>query len=76
MPPTNNMMEEALDNESPPASPDAFSRPRPRPLPQRSPEQAARIRVQNRRREYLRKNPSYFGSAEHELAGKEGCTHE
>lgn len=51
---------------SPPSSPHDFSRPRPRP--QRSPEQAAKIRVQNRRREYLQKNPSYFDSVEHEFA--------
>ncbi|KUI64150.1 hypothetical protein VM1G_10926 [Cytospora mali] len=49
-----------------PSSPDVFSRPRPRP--QRSPEQAAKIRVQNRRREYLLKNPGYLESAEHEFA--------
>ncbi|KAK3943964.1 putative coiled-coil domain-protein [Diplogelasinospora grovesii] len=56
---------------SPPASaltssPSSFSRPRPRPP--RSIAAAARIRVQNRRREYLERNPSYFESSEHELA--------
>ncbi|KAK0753640.1 hypothetical protein B0T18DRAFT_310461, partial [Schizothecium vesticola] len=43
-----------------------FSRPRPRPP--RSSSQQAQIRVQNRRREYLARNPSYFVSSEHELA--------
>ncbi|KAL1842813.1 hypothetical protein VTJ49DRAFT_4142 [Mycothermus thermophilus] len=53
--------------DSPPATPqDSMSRPRPRPP--RSPEHAARIRVQNRRRAYLEKNPGYFESSEHELA--------
>ncbi|KAL2269365.1 hypothetical protein VTJ83DRAFT_1549 [Remersonia thermophila] len=53
--------------DSPPATPDdSLSRPRPRPP--RSPEHAARIRVQNRRRAYLEKNPGYFESSEHELA--------
>ncbi|KAK0612354.1 hypothetical protein B0T17DRAFT_584115 [Bombardia bombarda] len=52
--------------DSPPASPYSFSRPRPRPP--RSSSQSAAIRVQNRRREYLLRNPSYFASTEHELA--------
>ncbi|KAK1830238.1 coiled-coil domain-containing protein 97 [Podospora conica] len=43
-----------------------FSRPRPRPP--RPPAQQAQIRIQNRRREYLARNPSYFESSEHELA--------
>ncbi|PSR78479.1 coiled-coil domain-containing protein-domain-containing protein [Coniella lustricola] len=43
-----------------------FSQPRPRPP--RSPSRAAKIQVQNRRREYLDQNPSYFSSPEHELA--------
>ncbi|ROW10409.1 hypothetical protein VMCG_01742 [Cytospora schulzeri] len=65
--PSNDTMKGMPNQDSSlPASPDAFSRPRPRP--QRSPEQAARIRVQNRRREYLQKNPSYFDSVEHEFA--------
>lgn len=48
-----------------------FSRPRPRPP--RSSSQQAQIRVQNRRREYLARNPSYFESSEHELAGEFPC---
>ncbi|ROW07180.1 hypothetical protein VPNG_07340 [Cytospora leucostoma] len=61
------IMEKRRSNgESSPASTDPFSRPR--PLPARSPEQVARLRVQNRRREYLQKNPGYFDSVEHELA--------
>lgn len=48
---------------------DAFSRPRPRPPPQRSPSQAAKVRVQNRRRAFLERNHhAYFASPEHELA--------
>ncbi|EFX05044.1 hypothetical protein CMQ_5306 [Grosmannia clavigera kw1407] len=41
----------------------------PRPRPSRSPRQAARIRVQNRRLEYLRRNPSYVENVQlyHEL---------
>ncbi|KAJ0123691.1 coiled-coil domain-containing protein [Diaporthe amygdali] len=50
----------------PAASPDLFSRPRPRPP--RSPSQAAKIRVQNRRRQYLEKNPDYLSSADNEFA--------
>jgi hypothetical protein len=45
-----------------------FSRPRPRPP--RSPEHEARIRIQNRRRAWLERNPWYFENAEHELAGR------
>ncbi|KAJ4386170.1 hypothetical protein N0V93_009063 [Gnomoniopsis smithogilvyi] len=58
-----------MNANSPPGTPNSFSRPRPRP--QRSPSQAARIRVQNRRREYLEKNPKYFTSAEQEFADPE-----
>ncbi|CAN8100045.1 unnamed protein product [Discula destructiva] len=57
---------EGMNSYSPPATPNSFSRPR--PLPQRSPSQTAKIRVQNRRREYLERNPSYFTSAEQEFA--------
>ncbi|KAK4102809.1 hypothetical protein N658DRAFT_485044 [Parathielavia hyrcaniae] len=52
--------------DSPPPSPDPFSRPRPRPP--RSPGHTAKIRAQNRRRVYLEKHPDYFHSDEHELA--------
>lgn len=52
----------------PTGSPDLFSRPRPRPP--RSPSQAAKIRVQNRRRQYLENNPDYLSSADNQLAGK------
>ncbi|KAI5860620.1 coiled-coil domain-containing protein-domain-containing protein [Durotheca rogersii] len=39
----------------------------PRPRPPKSPAHSAQIRVQNRRREYLERNPGYFDSLEHEL---------
>ncbi|KAK4177545.1 coiled-coil domain-containing protein-domain-containing protein [Triangularia setosa] len=45
---------------------DVYSRPRPRP--QRSPSQLARLQIQNRRREYLARNPSYFHLPDHELS--------
>ncbi|KAI0975692.1 coiled-coil domain-containing protein-domain-containing protein [Xylaria arbuscula] len=41
---------------------------RPQPRPPRSPAHAAQVRVRNRRREWLSRNPSYFRSLEHELA--------
>lgn len=53
--------------DSPP-SPNSFSKPKPRPP--KSPAQVAHIRVRNRRREYLERNPDYLKSAEHEFAGK------
>lgn len=65
-------MDRGVDSESPPATPVSFSRPRPRAP--RTPEQAAKVRVQNRRREYLEKNPGYFSSAEHEFAGESGTS--
>ncbi|KAH8884226.1 hypothetical protein GQ53DRAFT_400484 [Thozetella sp. PMI_491] len=49
----------------PPGSPSFLN---PRPRPRKSPEQSARIRVQNRRREYLERYPDYFKSLDHELA--------
>ncbi|KAJ4298418.1 hypothetical protein N0V88_003448 [Collariella sp. IMI 366227] len=52
--------------DSPPATPNSFSQPRPRP--ERSPGHSAQIRAQNRRREYLERNGGYFQSGEHELA--------
>ncbi|KAK0717237.1 hypothetical protein B0T26DRAFT_647051 [Lasiosphaeria miniovina] len=52
--------------DSPPTSLDMLSAPRRRPP--RSPSQSARIRVQNRRAEYLLRNPDYFNSTDHELA--------
>ncbi|KAK6085434.1 hypothetical protein SCUP234_02982 [Seiridium cupressi] len=48
------------------AADDSFAKPRPR-MP-RSPAQAAQVRKQNRRQEYLERHPSYFKSLEHELA--------
>jgi hypothetical protein len=39
------------------------------PRPPRPAAEAAEIRVQNRRREYLRRNPEYFKDPEHEFAG-------
>lgn len=44
-----------------------FSKPRPRPA--RSSAEKQEIRTRNRRREYLERNPGYFQSSEHELAG-------
>ncbi|KAI1203584.1 coiled-coil domain-containing protein-domain-containing protein [Nemania serpens] len=41
---------------------------RPQPRPPKTPAHAARIRVSNRRREWLSRHPSYFLSLEHELA--------
>ncbi|KPM39292.1 hypothetical protein AK830_g7271 [Neonectria ditissima] len=41
---------------------------RPVPREPKSPGQAAQIQAQNRRREYLARNPSYFDDLEHELA--------
>ncbi|KAI1343518.1 hypothetical protein F5Y15DRAFT_412302 [Xylariaceae sp. FL0016] len=41
---------------------------RPQPRPPKSPAHAAQIRMQNRRREWLERNPKYFDSIEHELA--------
>ncbi|KAK4443719.1 coiled-coil domain-containing protein-domain-containing protein [Podospora aff. communis PSN243] len=55
--------------ESPPPPPnlqDLFSKPQPRPP--RSSSRSEQIRIQNRRREYLHRNPSYFKSSENELA--------
>ncbi|KAK3331157.1 coiled-coil domain-containing protein-domain-containing protein [Apodospora peruviana] len=54
--------------DPPPATSNSFSRPRPQPRPPKSPAHSAQIRVQNRRREYLDRNPTYFQSTEHELA--------
>ena len=39
------------------------------PQPARSPATISQIRVRNRRREYLRQNPTYLDDLEHELAG-------
>ncbi|KAI1080521.1 coiled-coil domain-containing protein-domain-containing protein [Whalleya microplaca] len=41
---------------------------KPQPRPPKSPAHSAQIRIQNRRREYLDRNPKYFDSLEHELA--------
>ena len=43
---------------------------KPVPRDPRSPDDAARIRGQNRRREYLHRHPSYYKSLDHEMAGK------
>jgi hypothetical protein len=42
-----------------------------KPVPREptSPARRAQIQAQNRRREYLERHPSYFGSLDHELAG-------
>ncbi|KAI1417325.1 coiled-coil domain-containing protein-domain-containing protein [Hypoxylon sp. FL1857] len=59
--------------EAPPSPPLSSHSPisvyvKPQPRPPKSPAHAALIRVQNRRREYLERNPKYFDSLEHELA--------
>ncbi|KAF2970547.1 hypothetical protein GQX73_g3033 [Xylaria multiplex] len=46
----------------------SFSYERPQPRPPKTPAHAARIRVRNRRRDWLSRHPSYFRSLEHELA--------
>ncbi|KAK8102938.1 hypothetical protein PG984_016084 [Apiospora sp. TS-2023a] len=56
-------MADAMDLGERPVSP--AERPQPRPV--RSPARSAQIRIQNRRRAYLDKNPDYFKSLEHEL---------
>lgn len=56
---------DAMDLGDRPVSP--AERPQPRPV--RSPARSAQIRIQNRRRAYLDKNPEYFKSLEHELVG-------
>lgn len=71
--PCLSMTPQADANTPPPTgSPDPFSRPRPRPP--RSASQAAKIRVQNRRRQYLENNPGYLSSADNQLAGKPQLT--
>lgn len=40
----------------------------PVPRPARSPATILQIRVRNRRREYLRQNPTYLDDLDHELA--------
>ncbi|KAI1101209.1 coiled-coil domain-containing protein-domain-containing protein [Jackrogersella minutella] len=59
--------------QAPPSPPLSSSSPistyvKPQPRPPKSPARSAQIRVQNRRREYLERNPKYFDSLEHELA--------
>ncbi|KAI1379058.1 coiled-coil domain-containing protein-domain-containing protein [Hypoxylon crocopeplum] len=59
--------------QPPPSPPLSSSSPiatyvKPQPRPPKSPAHSAQIRVQNRRREYLERNPKYFESLEHELA--------
>ncbi|KHO00446.1 uncharacterized protein MAM_01224 [Metarhizium album ARSEF 1941] len=39
------------------------------PRPDKSPAKTAQIQAQNRRREYLDRNPGYFTALDHELAG-------
>ncbi|KAI1186878.1 coiled-coil domain-containing protein-domain-containing protein [Nemania serpens] len=59
------------DNHSSTSLPELSSPPpyeRPQPRPPKTPAHAARIRVRNRRREWLSRHPSYFRSLEHELA--------
>ena len=70
--PFNHKMAPHFSSPPPPHPPTLDSEPfsRPRPRPPRSSSQQAQIRVQNRRREYLARTPSYFESSEHELAGE------
>lgn len=56
-----------LEDPPTPSSGDVYSKPRPRPP--KTPAHSARVRMQNRRREYLERHPDYFQSLEHELAG-------
>ncbi|KAH6688927.1 coiled-coil domain-containing protein [Plectosphaerella plurivora] len=44
----------------------AYEKPVPRPA--KSPAKSREIRAQNRRREYINRNPKYFASTEHEFA--------
>jgi hypothetical protein len=43
---------------------------KPVPRPPKSADKQAQIHIQNRRREYLQRHPSYLENKEHELAGK------
>jgi hypothetical protein len=45
---------------------------KPTPRVPKSASKLAELQVQDRRREFLRRHPSYFNSTEHELAGKCG----
>lgn len=56
-----------MDLPSAPAMPTTSSL-RPRPRPDRSSEDAARVRVKNRRLEFLRRNPDYLASSDREFA--------
>ncbi|CAP60841.1 uncharacterized protein PODANS_1_21113 [Podospora anserina S mat+] len=66
LPPSSNPTQNNTQDEM--GLEDVHSRPRPRPRPQRSPSELTRLRVQNRRREYLSRNPSYFDRPDHELS--------
>lgn len=57
------------DGTQPPPKTVDYERPVPRDP--KSPSRAAQVRVQNRRREYLQRHPSYFDSLDHELAGEQ-----
>ncbi|KAI0600747.1 coiled-coil domain-containing protein-domain-containing protein [Biscogniauxia sp. FL1348] len=59
-------MPQILDMAPEPSPTRSYTKPQPRPP--KSPAHTAQIRVQNRRREYLERHPSYFDSLEHELA--------
>lgn len=50
------------------ADPPSYEKPVPRPP--KSELKSREIRAQNRRREYLERNPDYLKSTEHEFAGK------
>ncbi|KAI1091945.1 coiled-coil domain-containing protein-domain-containing protein [Rostrohypoxylon terebratum] len=66
-------MPSPMPPQAPPTPPQSSLSPistyvKPQPRPPKSPAHSAQIRVQNRRREYLERNPKYFDSLEHELA--------
>lgn len=46
------------------------TRDKPVPRDPRTPACAEEVRVRNRRREYLQRNPSYFTRLDHEMAGE------
>ncbi|KAK4674500.1 hypothetical protein QC763_121113 [Podospora pseudopauciseta] len=68
LPPSSNPTQNNTQDETGLEDDHSRPRPRPRPRPQRSPSELARLRVQNRRREYLSRNPSYFDRPDHELS--------
>ncbi|TGJ80309.1 hypothetical protein E0Z10_g8457 [Xylaria hypoxylon] len=66
--PESSHLDPNYTSRSPLASLPSSSYEQPQPRPPKTPAHAAQIRVRNRRREWLSRNPSYFRSLEHELA--------